>query len=117
MSGGGLLDFLLYGRLSVDAETATALTYSWGIMLRMVVDVAADELDRVHEQIAGRFARAAPRAGPGSQVCGRAGCGLEPKSGWTLAEQAREVSPSGMQWLLRRADWDVDRSATTSVTM
>ena len=34
-----------------------------------------------------------------------------------LAEQAGEVSPDGMQRLLRRADWDVDGSATTSVTM
>ena len=28
--------------------------------------------------------------------------------GWTLAEQAGELSPDGMQRLLRRADWDVD---------
>ena len=34
-----------------------------------------------------------------------------------LAEQAGEVSPDGMQRLLRRADWDVDGSATMSVTM
>jgi SRSO17 transposase len=34
--------------------------------------------------------------------------GLERKNGWTLAEQAGELSPDGMQRLLRRADWDVD---------
>ena len=34
--------------------------------------------------------------------------GLERKNGWTLAELAGEVSPDGMQRLLRRADWDVD---------
>jgi SRSO17 transposase len=34
--------------------------------------------------------------------------GLERKNGWTLAEWAGEVSPDGMQRLLRRADWDVD---------
>jgi SRSO17 transposase len=34
--------------------------------------------------------------------------GLERKNGWTLAERAGEVSPDGMQRLLRRADWDVD---------
>ena len=34
--------------------------------------------------------------------------GLERKNGWTLAEQAGEVSPDGMQRLLRWADWDVD---------
>ena len=34
--------------------------------------------------------------------------GLERKNGWTLAEWAGEVSPDGMQRLLRWADWDVD---------
>jgi SRSO17 transposase len=34
--------------------------------------------------------------------------GLERKNGWTLAERAGEVSPDGMQRLLRWADWDVD---------
>ena len=33
--------------------------------------------------------------------------GLERENGWTLAEQAGEVSPVGMQRLLRRADWDI----------
>lgn len=33
---------------------------------------------------------------------------VERKNGWTLAERAGEVSPDGMQRLLRRADWDVD---------
>jgi hypothetical protein len=30
--------------------------------------------------------------------------GLERKNGWTLAEWAGQVSPDGMQRLLRRAD-------------
>jgi SRSO17 transposase len=34
--------------------------------------------------------------------------GLERKNGWTLAERAGDVSPDGMQRLLRRADRDVD---------
>ena len=34
--------------------------------------------------------------------------GLERKNGWTLAEWAGELSPDGMQRLLRRADWEVD---------
>ena len=34
--------------------------------------------------------------------------GLERKNGWTLAEQAGEMSPDGMQRLLRWADWDID---------
>jgi SRSO17 transposase len=73
----------------------------------MMVDVAASELDRVHERIAGRFARAEPRARVREYVSGLV-AGLERKNGWTLAERAGEVSPDGMQRLLRRADWDVD---------
>ena len=34
---------------------------------------------------------------------------LERKNGWTLAEQAGESSPDGMQRLLATADWDADR--------
>ncbi|WP_432489554.1 IS701 family transposase [Kineococcus sp. SYSU DK018] len=73
----------------------------------MVVDAALAELDRVHARIAGRFGRAEPRARVRAYVTGLA-AGLERKNGWTLAEQAGEVSPDGMQRLLRRADWDVD---------
>src|SRR5215831_730368 len=73
----------------------------------MVVDVAAAELDRLHERIAGRFGRSEPRARVREYVSGLV-AGLERKNGWTLAERAGEVSPDGMQRLLRRADWDVD---------
>jgi SRSO17 transposase len=73
----------------------------------MVVDVAAAELDRMHERIAGRFARSEPRARVREYVSGLV-AGLERKNGWTLAERAGEVSPDGMQRLLRWADWDVD---------
>src|SRR6516225_8836331 len=73
----------------------------------MVVDVVAAELDQVHERIAGRFGRAEPRARVREYVSGLV-AGLERKNGWTLAEHAGEVSPDGMQRLLRRADWDVD---------
>ena len=73
----------------------------------MVVDVVAAELDRVHERIAGRFGRAEPRARVREYVSGLV-AGLERKNGWTLAEWAGEVSPDGMQRLLRRAGWDVD---------
>jgi SRSO17 transposase len=65
------------------------------------------ELDRVHERIAGRFTRAEPRARVREYVSGLV-AGLERKNGWTLAERAGEVSPDGMQRLLRRADWDVE---------
>ena len=69
--------------------------------------LVAGELDRVHERIAGRFARAEPRARVRKYVSGLV-AGLERKNGWKLAERAGEVSPDGMQRLLRRADWDVD---------
>ena len=72
-----------------------------------MVELVAGELDRVHERIAGRFGRAEPRTRVREYVSGLV-AGLERKNGWTLAEHAGEVSPDGMQRLLRRADWDVD---------
>ena len=63
-------------------------------MLGVVVELAADELDRVLERIAGRFARAEPRARARRYVAGLV-AGLERKNGWTLAELAGEVSPDG----------------------
>ena len=72
-----------------------------------MVDLVAAELDRVHERIGGRFARAEPRARVREYVSGLV-AGLERKNGWTLAERAGEAGPDGMQRLLRRADWDVD---------
>ena len=71
-----------------------------------MVDLAAGEMERMLEQIAGRFARAEPRARFRRYVSGLV-AGLERKNGWTLAEQAGETVPDGMQRLLRRADWDV----------
>ena len=76
-------------------------------MSGVVVDLVVAELDRVHALIAGRFTRSEPRARAREYVSGLV-AGLERKNGWTLAEQAGEVSPDGMQRLLRRADWDVD---------
>src|SRR4249919_128695 len=73
----------------------------------MVTDLVTAELVRVHERVAGRFGRAEPRARVREYVSGLV-AGLERKNGWTLAEWAGEVSPDGMQRLLRRADWDVD---------
>ena len=72
----------------------------------MMVDLVAAELDQVHKRIAGRFARSEPRARVREYLSGLV-AGLERKNGWTLAERAGEVSPDGMQRLLRRADWDV----------
>jgi hypothetical protein len=47
----------------------------------MVVDLVADELDRVHELIAGRFARAEPRARVREYMSGLV-TGLEQISCW-----------------------------------
>jgi len=73
------------------------------------VDVAAwaAELDRLHARMSGRFARAEPRRRVRSYITGLV-AGLDRKNGWTLAEHAGELSPDGMQRLLRWADWDVD---------
>ncbi|TWG07625.1 SRSO17 transposase [Saccharopolyspora dendranthemae] len=76
-------------------------------MVGVVLDVLWVELERVHARIAGRFVRSEPRARVREYVSGLV-AGLERKNGWTIAEQAGEVSPDGMQRLLRRADWDVD---------
>src|SRR4051812_14429347 len=76
-------------------------------MLPVVVDLAVAELDRLHVRVAGRFARSEPRARSREYVTGLV-AGLERKNGWTLAERAGEVSPDGMQRLLRWADWNVD---------
>jgi SRSO17 transposase len=76
-------------------------------MLCVVMDVVVAELDRVHARVVGRFARSEPRVRAREYVSGLV-AGLERKNGWTLAEQAGEVSPDGMQRLLRWADWDVD---------
>jgi SRSO17 transposase len=76
-------------------------------MLCVVTDTVVAELDRVHARVVGRFARSEPRVRAREYVSGLV-AGLERKNGWTLAEQAGEVSPDGMQRLLRWADWDVD---------
>jgi SRSO17 transposase len=76
-------------------------------MVCVVVDVVVAELDRVHVRIAGRFTRSEPRGRVREYVSGLV-AGLERKNGWTLAGRCGEVSPDGMQRLLRRADWDVD---------
>lgn len=73
----------------------------------VVTDLVVAELDRLHGRVAGRFGRSEPRQRVREYVSGLV-AGLERKNGWTLAERAGEVSPDGMQRLLRRADWDVD---------
>src|SRR3954447_19066600 len=76
-------------------------------MVGVVLDVVAGELDGLHARIAGRFGRAEPRARAREYVSGLV-AGLERKNGWTLAEQAGEMSLDGMRRLPRWADWDID---------
>ncbi|MEU8214123.1 IS701 family transposase [Micromonospora sp. NPDC049044] len=64
-------------------------------------------MDRLHARIGPRFRRSEPRRRARQYLCGLVS-GLGRKNGWTLAEQAGDVSPDGMQRLLRWADWDVD---------
>src|SRR3954454_20566730 len=64
-------------------------------------------LEEVHARIAGVFARSEPRARVLAYLRGLLGQ-LERTNGWTLAEAAGEVSPDGMQRLLRTADWNAD---------
>lgn len=82
-------------------------------MVFVVMDLVTAELDRLHARIAPRFGRSEPRTRVREYVSGLV-AGVDRKNGWTLAEQAGEAGPDGMQRLLRRADWDVDGSATTS---
>jgi len=64
-------------------------------------------LEEVHRRIAGAFVRSEPRARVLAYLRGLLGQS-ERKNGWTLAEAAGEVSPDGMQRLLRTADWNAD---------
>src|SRR3954468_23987984 len=75
----------------------------------LVAEVAdwAAGLEEVHARIAGAFARAEPRARALAYLRGLLGQ-LERKNGWTLAEAAGEISPDGMQRLLRTAGWNAD---------
>jgi len=69
--------------------------------------VAEQLLTDLYDRIAPRFARSEPRRRARQYVAGLT-TDLARKNGWTLAEQAGDLSPDGMQRLLRSADWDVD---------
>lgn len=76
-------------------------------------DVSVDEvhrwaggLDEMHARF-GRYFAGRNRVNGQGSLCGLL-APLERKNGWTLAEQAGEGCPDGMQRLLNRADWDAD---------
>ncbi len=58
-------------------------------------------------QVAGRFARVEPRRRARAFVLGLLS-GLPRANCWTIAEQAGDATPGGMQHLLSRASWDAD---------
>ena len=63
-------------------------------------------------QVAGRFARLEPRRRARAFVL-EIFSGLRRKNCWTLAEQAGDATPDGMQHLLAGAVWTPMRSAMT----
>jgi len=71
------------------------------------VEAWATGLAELHARIAPRFARSEPRERVLAYVRGLL-APLEKKNSWTLAEQAGEAIPDGMQRLLAYADWDAD---------
>jgi SRSO17 transposase len=66
-----------------------------------------DELEDVFARVAGRFLRVEPRRRAFGYVRGLLSV-LERRNGWTLAEQAGDGSPDGMQGLLCSPCWDRD---------
>jgi SRSO17 transposase len=66
-----------------------------------------DELGELLARIAGRFTRVEPRKRAFAYVRGLL-APLERRNGWTLAEQAGDGSPDGMQALLCSPCWDAD---------
>jgi SRSO17 transposase len=82
------------------------------IRLSIVVSVGLVEswqsgLDDLFARFAGRFSRVEPRRRALAYVSGLLSP-LERKNGWTLAEQAGDGSPNGVQALLQSPCWDPD---------
>jgi SRSO17 transposase len=66
-----------------------------------------EQFDDLMGRIASRFARAEPRRRARAFVLGLL-AGLRRKNCWTIAEQAGDATPDGMQHLLAAARWDAD---------
>ena len=64
-------------------------------------------LDELMLRIGARFRRVEPRRRARAFIVGLL-AGLPRKNCWTLAEQAGDVTPGGMQHLLSRASWNAD---------
>jgi SRSO17 transposase len=66
-----------------------------------------EQFDELMGRVAGRFARVEPRRRARAFVLGLVS-GLRRKNCWTIAEQAGDATPDGMQHLLAAARWDAD---------
>ena len=64
-----------------------------------------EQFDELMGRVAGRFARVEPRRRARAFVLGLLS-GLRRKNCWTIAEQAGDATPDGMQHLLAAARWD-----------
>ena len=65
----------------------------------------AEELEQVHARLDPRFARREPRQRVRAYLGGLLSP-VERKNGWQLAEQAGELTPTGMQRVLSGSHWD-----------
>jgi SRSO17 transposase len=63
--------------------------------------------DEMLALVAGRFAQVESRRRARAYVLGLLSC-AERKNSWTIAEQAGELTPGGMQRLLNHYRWDAD---------
>jgi hypothetical protein len=72
--------------------------------------------DELMGRIAGRFGRVEPRRRARAFVLGLLS-GLSRKNCWTLAEQAGDATPDGMQHLLAGARWDAGAYVMTCGSM
>src|ERR1035437_1754327 len=75
----------------------------------MGVDLAGvrGQFEDLMGRVAGRFARVEPRRRARALVLGLLS-GLRRKNCWTIAEQAGDATPDGMQHLLAAARWNAD---------
>ena len=67
----------------------------------------ATELEQVHRRLAPHFVRSEPRQRVRAYLTGLLSP-VERKNGWQLAEQAGELTPTGMQRVLSGSHWDAD---------
>jgi hypothetical protein len=74
------------------------------------------ELEELLGRVSGRFHRVEPRRRARAFVLGLL-AELPRKNCWTIAEQAGDPNPDGMQYLLGRAVWDHTGSAMSCAIM